>query len=1194
MTSFSEVLEELRKSQRMSKKELAHKSGLTPSYISQLTRGGRTTPSEDAVNRVCRALNLDRESRQNLLERAGYSSTSFSDIMSLSSKNGVPREDLGEAPTAQVFHGRQDELVTLKQWVMDPNCQLVMILGIGGIGKTALATALTNQVKDRFDFVFWRSLHNAPPLEHFLQQCLHFLSLQPQPLPTRSDDLLALLLRHLQAYRCLLVLDNFESLLQSGQSVGHYREGYEQYGRLLRLLGETEHQSCLLLTSREKPREITQLEGKDSPVRPMSLAGIGQLEGQKLLQGKDIYGTSEHWARLIRQYSGNPLALKLVAEPIQTLFAGDIARFLQEDKIAFSDITDLLDQHFKRLSPDEREVLYWLAIEREGIPLEKLQANLVHSVSKGELLATLHSLGRRFLFDQLEHALFTLQPVIQEYVTDEIIKYACDEFETGMSETWSNYAFLKALAKEYIRESQQHLILAPIARRLLDLYGQTGLEQRMQAHLAHLRTPLPQRDSYIVGNVLNVLMFCHTDLSARINLSAFDFSQLPVRQAYLQDVVLPNVNFSAAHFQECVFTNTFGEILSVTFSPDGQLLAAGTSNGEIWLYSLRQQTLLRILSGHTDGVWSVAFSPDGTLLASGSDDQTVRLWDQETGKCLQIMSEHSNRVRSIKFNSSGNILSSGGEDQNIHLWSMPDGTLLRTLTGHTGRIWSIDFSPDGSYLASGGTDSTVRIWEVDSGNCITILSEHTHWVRTVRFSLDGRLLASASDDQTVRVWDCQQATYQHIFLGHTNRVWSIAFTPDNQTLISGGEDANLRLWDLQHGTCCKIIQGHSRGIRSIAVDVTGQWLVSGGEDQAIYLWNLSAGVCTKIFRGYTNRIWCVDSSQSTNQLASCSEDGCIRLWNLDSVRCIQTLYNRARCVAMQPGGVLLASSGEDQKVRIWDLTSGQCRHVLDGHATWVRTIAFSPDGLFLATGGEDGIIYVWDIRDPSRVDQRRITLHEHTNWIRSVAFQPHGDLLASGSDDQTIRLWNRHTGKCIRTLSGHTGRVRGVAFHPDGKLLASGSEDRSIRLWDLTTWDCVAVLEGDIQRILTLAFSPNGQLLACGSNDATVGIWSLRKRTGQHVEQAHMLRLRGHEGQIRSVCFHANTSRLASASEDGTIKLWDVKVRAGVGDPTVEATCVNTLSSGRPYEGMNITNAQGLTEAQKLSLLTLGAIDTEG
>src|SRR5262249_22942324 len=161
------------------------------------------------------------------------------------------------------------------------------------------------------------------------------------------------------------------------------------------------------------------------------------------------------------------------------------------------------------------------------VPWEELQANLVHSATKRELLTTLDSLWRRNLIEQRNQVYFALQPVIQEYVTDEIIRRACAEFGTGVSETWRRYAFLKAQAKDYIRETQKRLLLAPIAQGLLDDYGQAGLTQQIQVLLAHLRTLSLPQNSYIVGNLLNLLV------SLQVDLSAFDFSALPVRQAYL-------------------------------------------------------------------------------------------------------------------------------------------------------------------------------------------------------------------------------------------------------------------------------------------------------------------------------------------------------------------------------------------------------------------------------------------------------------------------------------------------------------------------------------------------------------------------------------------------------------------------------------------------------------------------------------
>src|SRR5215467_14900231 len=191
-------------------------------------------------------------------------------------------------------------------------------------------------------------------------------------MPEMLDDQISLLVTYLQYHRCLLILDNLESILQPRQRAGLYRGGYEYYGRMIQRLGEVQHQSCLLLTSREKPGEVAHMEGKSSFVRSLHLTGMKQEEGRKLLHDKDLAGTNEQWAQLVEVYGGNPLALKLVSEPIQEVFGGDIGAFLQDGEAAFGDIHDLLEQQFQRLSIQEQEVLYWLAIQRESTSLDEL------------------------------------------------------------------------------------------------------------------------------------------------------------------------------------------------------------------------------------------------------------------------------------------------------------------------------------------------------------------------------------------------------------------------------------------------------------------------------------------------------------------------------------------------------------------------------------------------------------------------------------------------------------------------------------------------------------------------------------------------------------------------------------------------------------------------------------------------------
>jgi hypothetical protein len=207
-------------------------------------------------------------------------------------------QDWGEVMDVSVFFGRTAELQMLHQWVTVDSCRLITVLGMGGMGKTALTVTLAEQVMNGedtadsaqailfgddastpFRYVIWRSLRNAPPLNTLLGEILQFLSDQREieaSLPRNTSDRIARLLHYLRQSRCLILLDNAESILRGGELSGIYREDYEEYGDLFQRLGETRHQSCVIITSRERFREITVLEGDQSPVRSLTLTGLGE------------------------------------------------------------------------------------------------------------------------------------------------------------------------------------------------------------------------------------------------------------------------------------------------------------------------------------------------------------------------------------------------------------------------------------------------------------------------------------------------------------------------------------------------------------------------------------------------------------------------------------------------------------------------------------------------------------------------------------------------------------------------------------------------------------------------------------------------------------------------------------------------------------------------------------------------------
>ncbi|MDQ6661441.1 MAG: NB-ARC domain-containing protein, partial [Chloroflexota bacterium] len=300
--------------------------------------------------------------------------------------------DWGEAIDVASFYGREQELAELEQWVLKDRCRVVILLGMGGIGKTTLSVKLAQQVTPHFEFVFWRSLRNAPPLREIVADCIQTLSEQQYTsLPENVERSIALLIELLRKRRCLLVLDNVETLLQVGSIEGRYHEEYEDYRLLIQRVAETTHRSCLLLTSREMLSELEPLVGTQSPVRTLKVFGLDWVASQQMLKDKELFGTQESWKVLIEHYSGNPLALKIVAATVRDLFGGDIAMFLREEPGILHTVRQLLDTQFERLAPLERDMMYWLAIERDPVSFEELGTNLSNTVSRRDVLTALKS-----------------------------------------------------------------------------------------------------------------------------------------------------------------------------------------------------------------------------------------------------------------------------------------------------------------------------------------------------------------------------------------------------------------------------------------------------------------------------------------------------------------------------------------------------------------------------------------------------------------------------------------------------------------------------------------------------------------------------------------------------------------------------------------------------------------------------------
>jgi WD40 repeat protein len=918
--------------------------------------------------------------------------------------------------------------------------------------------------------------------------------------------------------------------------------------------------------------------------------------------------------------------------------------------------------------------MYWLAINRQPVSLSELQADIITPLSPPKLLEALNSLLRRFLIEK-SAACFTLEPVVMEYLTQQLIEQVCAEiagfkvrgtagrspsgqvegdapvvdtttlslsnqstkeqpaipFAPAKEQFFKSHALIKATAKDYVRDTQIRLILKPVLAQLLSLLGgKSRVENQLTQILGKLRwhsqsafeagsidlgvespgdiqgvasseelaCPLDLTDEkllmeigYAPGNVINLLRQLNTDLSG------YDFSCLAVLQAYLQGVNLYQVNFAYSNLAKCVFTEILSGVLSVALSPDGKLLAISDGSGKIYLWQVATGQRILTYEGHTGWVMSVAFSPDGHTLASASMDRTVKLWNISSGQCQKTLRGHSSGVMSVAFSPNGQILASGSHDQTVRLWDISSGQCQKTLQGHSGGVWSVAYSSSSpseygltppypllnngdarGIVASGSADGTIKLWEISSGQCYKTIEGHGDEVFSVAFSPDGQTVASGGEDSSIKLWLVSSGQHLKTLQGHDNGVKSVTFSSDNDILVSSSCDRTIKLWSVSEGTCQKTLKGHAETVSSVAISPPVEvysnmpMLVSGSMDRTVKLWDISSGECCKTLQGYGNGVFAVALSPDGQTLASGGSDRMVKLWDTNSGECSQMPGHTNTITSLAfSGDNRLASGSLDGTLRLWNVATGRCLKRLQEHTNHILAVAFSSDGQTLASSSFDQKIRLWDVR----TGQCLKTWHEDVYSIYAIAFSPDGQTLAV-SLDGTVKLWDVTTGQCRQTLQIDADLVFCIAFSPDGQILGSGSSDRTIRLWDVSTGHCVKLLEGHTDRVLCVAFSPDRCTLASGGDDGTIRLWDVS------IGQCRQIGF-GHSRGVFSVAFSPQGTTLASGSKDETIKLWDVST----------GECLKTLTSNRPYEGMNITGVTGLTSSQKATLLALGAVEDE-
>ncbi|MEM7591192.1 MAG: NB-ARC domain-containing protein [Cyanobacteria bacterium P01_A01_bin.83] len=1076
-----------------------------------------------------------------------------------------PRIDLKTSPRIDKnnFFGREQDVTTLTRWIVKENCRFLAITAFGGTGKSSLAKKLAVDLEKEFAGIYWIDLRNAPPIEQVFSNLITFLSdNQEIELPQDFNASWLRLLEYLNKNRWLIIFDNLESLLDGNSRRISYRSDRAEYKQLFIDLATCEYQSTVIVTSREQLPGVKYLLGETGAVRLYRLSGIDS-KAVGILRQK-VIGTDTQLQDVIIKSQGNPLAINVAALAINEVYQGDIEKFLAEDRAIFGDFEELLDRQWQRLSDRERSLMYGLALNREPINLKKLKDKIILDIKPYEVAKILSSLGDRSLI-QVTEAGFALQNVISEYVTIKIVNTVFEEITSGQIQQLNllnTHCLLEATAPDFIRIRQFQVIIQPILDYTTRKLPEKVIFQRLLQIINQLRhSDCDLKYGFAPGNIINLLVGLETDLTGA------NFSGLTIRQAYLQQVPLPQVSFRGCHFENTLFSQSLSSILAVAFNPEQTLLATGGTDGYVRLWQVADGKEVCAWQAHSDWIRTVNFSEDGILLASGGNDKVIKVWHWQNQQLRNRLEGHLDWVWTVDFIQQDQLLISTSTDRTAKVWHLATNQTVRDyneLKELAGAAWSVAFSSDRNTFAS-GTVEEVQLWSLNEQKLIRNFPEASTRVRALCFSPDGKYLAGSNDNQEIVIW--QVATGKCIRtlpVPSTAAIWSLKYTPDGANLISCGTDS-IQIWDLKNYQCLKTMQQPNHRIRSTAYSEKHNFLAVGSDDQMIGIWDTKKGESVRTILSYNNRIWALESGK-INDLP------------------------------------VIASGSDDGKVRIWHATTGELLQTLSGHQGKVRTIKFCPQHRFLASAGSDRTIHLWDLH---HLERSPTVYRQHTDLIWQLLFTDGGNTLISFSDDKTILksnlrsreinsfpispqewnwtaaidqkkgiltlagdsgeidLWNIATGKKIISFGKSKNRVKIVTFNTSGNLV-SINEDGTIKVWDLNSYKCLDFKEHSFPEIRCSIIIPpqttRSELVVTAGDDCLIRIYNDQLK--------ELTALEGHQGSIWSLAYCPDWDYLYSCGEDETIKLWNLAT----------GECFNTIDIPKLYQDMDLSDITGISE----------------